>query len=190
MHRDPHLVQLIENAPQRVNRPLQHRSVRHVEHVALRLQRLAGFLRLRASGIREVDVRPAGEPVFLVPGAFAVAHQHQFLHCRKAFLPANFALSPRRSSMRSNWLYLAMRSVRLAEPVLIWPAFVATTRSAMNGSSVSPERCDTTAVYPAFAAVCIASSVSVSVPIWFTFTRIELPTPASMPRFSRSVFVT
>ena len=35
--------------------------------------------------------------------------------------------------MRSNWLYLAMRSVRLAEPVLIWPAFVATARSAMNG---------------------------------------------------------
>ena len=27
--------------------------------------------------------------------------------------------------MRSNWLYLAMRSVRLAEPVLIWPALVA-----------------------------------------------------------------
>ena len=35
--------------------------------------------------------------------------------------------------MRSNWLYLAMRSVRLAEPVLICPALVATARSAMNG---------------------------------------------------------
>ena len=48
--------------------------------------------------------------------------------------------------MRSNWLYLQMRSVRLAEPVLIWPAPVATTRSAMKASSVSPERCETTAV--------------------------------------------
>jgi hypothetical protein len=48
--------------------------------------------------------------------------------------------------MRSNWLYLAMRSVRLAEPVLIWPAPVATARSAMKVSSVSPERCDTIAV--------------------------------------------
>src|SRR5579871_625816 len=65
---------------------------------------------------------------------------------RKAFLPGNRAESPSACSMRSNWLYLAMRSVRLADPVLIWPAPVATTRSAMNGSSVSPERCDTTAV--------------------------------------------
>ena len=29
-----------------------------------------------------------------------------------------------------------------------------------------------------------------SVPIWLTLTRIELPTPASIPRFRRSVFVT
>ena len=36
----------------------------------------------------------------------------------------------------------------------------------------------------------IASSVSVSVPIWLTLTRIELATPSSMPRFSRDVFVT
>ena len=56
------------------------------------------------------------------------------------------AEAPSLSSMRSNWLYLAMRSVRLAKPVLICPAPVATARSAMNGSSVSPERCETTAV--------------------------------------------
>ena len=35
---------------------------------------------------------------------------------------------------------MAIRSVRLAEPDLIWPAPVATTRSEMNASSVSPER--------------------------------------------------
>ena len=28
--------------------------------------------------------------------------------------------------MRINWLYLAIRSVRDSDPVLIWPAFVAT----------------------------------------------------------------
>ena len=61
--------------------------------------------------------------------------------------PANLRGGRRaRSSMRSSWLYFAMRSVRLAEPVLIWPAPVATARSAINGSSVSPERCETTAV--------------------------------------------
>ena len=32
------------------------------------------------------------------------------------------------------------------DPVLICPAFVATARSAMKASSVSPERCETTAV--------------------------------------------
>ena len=35
------------------------------------------------------------------------------------------------SSMRSSWLYFATRSLRLAEPVLIWPARVPTARSAI-----------------------------------------------------------
>src|SRR5204863_254005 len=50
--------------------------------------------------------------------------------------------------MRSSWLYLATRSVREALPVLICPTPVATARSAMNVSSVSPERCEITAAYP------------------------------------------
>jgi hypothetical protein len=45
--------------------------------------------------------------------------------------------------MRKSWLYLATRSVREAEPVLIWPVPMATTRSAMKVSSVSPERWET-----------------------------------------------
>src|SRR5881392_2360724 len=49
--------------------------------------------------------------------------------------------------MRSSWLYLATRSVREALPVLICPTPVATARSAMNVSSVSPERCEITAPY-------------------------------------------
>ena len=55
-------------------------------------------------------------------------------------MPRNSADWPSSSSMRRSWLYLAMRSVRLAEPVLIWPAPVPTARSAMKVSSVSPER--------------------------------------------------
>src|SRR3989442_10462542 len=55
--------------------------------------------------------------------------------CRNALMPANCAASPSFSSMRRSWLYFAIRSVRLAEPVLIWPAPVATARSAMNGRS-------------------------------------------------------
>jgi hypothetical protein len=45
-----------------------------------------------------------------------------------------------------SWLYLAVRSERDSEPVLIWPQPVATARSAMVVSSVSPERCDMTTV--------------------------------------------
>ena len=42
--------------------------------------------------------------------------------------------------MRRSWLYFATRSVRQSEPVLIWPALVATAMSAIVVSSVSPER--------------------------------------------------
>ena len=53
------------------------------------------------------------------------------------------------SSMRSSWLYFATRSLRAGAPVLIWPQFVATARSAIVASSVSPLRCDMTDVYAA-----------------------------------------
>jgi Family of unknown function (DUF6152) len=56
----------------------------------------------------------------------------------------NFAWSPSSSLMRRSWLYFATRSVRDMEPVLIWPALVATARSAINVSSLSPERWEIT----------------------------------------------
>ena len=72
--------------------------------------------------------------------------------------------------MRSRRLYLATRSERASEPVLIWPERVATARSAMKVSSVSPERCEMIVVQPFRCAISTDSSVSVSVPIWFTLT--------------------
>src|SRR5438105_15492113 len=50
------------------------------------------------------------------------------------------AENPNNSSTRSNWLYFAMRSVRLALPVLICPQLSATAKSEMVVSSVSPLR--------------------------------------------------
>ena len=58
-----------------------------------------------------------------------------------------FALSPSSSWIRNNWLYFAMRSVRDIEPVLICPALVATAKSAIVVSSVSPLRCEMTTPY-------------------------------------------
>ena len=45
--------------------------------------------------------------------------------------PPYCAPSPSCSSIRSSWLYLAMRSLREALPVLIWPVLKATARSAI-----------------------------------------------------------
>ena len=51
-----------------------------------------------------------------------------------------FYFTPASSSMRSSWLYFAVRSPRHGAPVLICPQFNATDRSAIKLSSVSPER--------------------------------------------------
>src|SRR5207247_6528889 len=57
---------------------------------------------------------------------------------------ANGAFAPICSSMRRSWLYFASRSLRAVEPILIWPTPVATARSAMVQSSVSPLRAEMT----------------------------------------------
>merc|ERR1740123_2940776 len=68
----------------------------------------------------------------------------------RKFAPAKYALFPSSSSMRSNWLYLARRSLRQGAPVLIRPVLRPTTRSAMKESSVSPDRWDTITPQPFF----------------------------------------
>ena len=52
----------------------------------------------------------------------------------------------------------------------------------MIGSSVSPDRSETTTEYPPLWAISAASSASERVPIWFTFQSSELAAPRSMPR--------
>ena len=80
--------------------------------------------------------------------------------------------------MRRRRLYFASRSERDGAPVLIWPAAVATARSAIVVSSVSPERAETMAVQPARRASAIASNVSVSVPIWLSLIRTAFAAPS------------
>ena len=59
--------------------------------------------------------------------------------CPKQFMSANVARLPKISSIRNNWLYLQTLSVLDAEPVFIWPIPIATDKSAMVVSSVSPD---------------------------------------------------
>ena len=87
-------------------------------------------------------------------------------------------------------LYLAMRSVREREPVLIWPVPRPTARWAMVTSSVSPERCDMTVLKPDFLANNTVSMVSDRVPIWLGLIKIALPHFSVMPRSSSLVLVT
>src|SRR5260370_36062698 len=82
--------------------------------------------------------------------------------------------------MRSNWLYLAMRSVREAEPVLICPVPAPTARSAINVSSVSPERGEATEEYPLRLAHMRGFNRSPTGPILLVFTRTELATISSV----------
>jgi hypothetical protein len=100
-------------------------------------------------------------------------------------VPKNSADCPSSSSIRSNWLYFAMRSVREAEPVLICPAARShrEVRDKRIFGLTRAVRDDD--VYPNRRASSIASSVSEIVPIWFTLIRIELPTFSSIPRCSR-----
>src|SRR6185436_13675303 len=163
------------------------------ERVAALFQQPSRGLRFFAAAIGQIDIGPAREPVLLVPGAFAVTQQDEGDHFesdRIAERPANFALPPSSSSIRSSWLYLQTRSVRLADPVLIWPAPVPTARSAIVASSVSPDRCEMIVPYRASRAILTASRVSVTVPIWFSLTRSALPTPSAMPFLRISGFVT
>ena len=76
--------------------------------------------------------------------------------------------------MRSSWLYFATRSDRAGAPVLIWPQFVATARSAIVVSSVSPERWLIMQRKPLRWARSTESRVSVSEPIWLTLTSSAL----------------
>ena len=55
-------------------------------------------------------------------------------------LPPYVEHAPSEDSMRKRRLYLAVRSARQGAPDLIKGALVATARSAMVVSSVSPER--------------------------------------------------
>merc|ERR1719151_505676 len=88
--------------------------------------------------------------------------------------PANLALVPNSSSIRSSWLYFARRSDLQGAPVLIWPVPSPTTRSAMKQSSVSPDLCETMVPQPCSLAMLCALMDSVTVPIWFTFSRRPL----------------
>jgi hypothetical protein len=80
LHRQPQGVELFEHHVQGLVGALEHRGEGQVEGVALALQELAGGHRFLDPQLGEVNVGPAGEAVFLVPGGFAVAKKDDLVH--------------------------------------------------------------------------------------------------------------
>src|ERR1700722_8993531 len=60
-----------------MNRALEHRGKGEIDAQACAQHFMPGLRGLRAAGIGELDVGPAGEEVLHVPGALAVAHQDE-----------------------------------------------------------------------------------------------------------------
>ena len=74
-------------------------------------------------------------------GALGRIALHRTLACAHAGNgETNSAEAPSSCSIARSRLYLAIRSLRQSEPVLIWPPPIPTEKSAMKASSVSPER--------------------------------------------------
>ena len=78
-------------------------------------------LRMAMRGGLRLSIRPDSfkqkKAICITQMAFSVSKDY-FLKYLKS-LPMNLALAPNSSSIRNNWLYLAILSEREAEPVLI-----------------------------------------------------------------------
>ena len=81
-------------------------------------------------------------------------------------------------------------SVLAGAPAFIYLLFIATDKSAIKVSSVSPDLCDITVEYPLAFASLIAFRVSVNVPIWFGFIKILFATLFLIPFFNLDILVT
>ena len=87
-------------------------------------------------------------------------------------------------------MYLATLSDLANDPVFIWFEHVATAKSEMKVSSVSPERWEII-VFNWFSwANSIVSNVSLTVPIWFNLIKIAFADFSLIPFFSLFLFVT
>src|SRR5206468_2330795 len=109
------------------------------QQVPLELQQESPRAQLRAKPSivpNNFGLGEASEYFDSVLSVYSVVNNYRF----GKTLPPYCAASPSCSSIRRSWLYLAIRSLRDALPVLIWPVLSATAKSAIVASSVSPLR--------------------------------------------------
>ena len=72
-HGDPELIHLVERDVQRLDGALQYGCECQIEHEARLLHQPARFPRFGAPLLGKIDVLPAGESVFLIPGGLTVS---------------------------------------------------------------------------------------------------------------------
>ncbi|SAF89056.1 Uncharacterised protein [Enterobacter cloacae] len=75
LNRQPGLIQLVQNVPQGMDGTFQHRGVSKVKGEAFFFQQLTCRFCFAHAFLGQINVIPTGEAVFVVPLAFAVAHQ-------------------------------------------------------------------------------------------------------------------
>src|SRR5262245_45231300 len=81
MDGNPHHVEFVEGDPQRPDGAFEYRRVGDVELIFLGAHEPSSLAGLFAAFVAEIDVRPTGESVLLVPGALAVTKQYEPKHC-------------------------------------------------------------------------------------------------------------
>jgi hypothetical protein len=95
---------------------------------------------------------------------------------------SKIAFSPSSCSISSSRLYFAMRSPRQGAPAFIKPPFIATAKSAIKESVVSPDRWEIIYFQPADRHRSTAWIVSVTVPIWLSLMSAEFVVCSAIPR--------
>ena len=78
----PHAVHFVEGQPEGADGAFEHRGIGDIEFEAGLFEHAAGFACFGSAFFSQVDVHPAGEAVFLVPGGFTVTEQYEFVHGR------------------------------------------------------------------------------------------------------------
>jgi hypothetical protein len=66
---------MIENNPKRPNSSFQNGSKRAIEAITMGFKESTGFQSLLPTAPGEINVRPAGKPIFLVPHTLAMPQQ-------------------------------------------------------------------------------------------------------------------
>jgi hypothetical protein len=75
-----------------MNGALQDAGVGQIKLITFRFQQAAGILGLLDACGGEVDIGPASEAIFKIPGGLAVANQNEFIHIERLNLKRKYKL--------------------------------------------------------------------------------------------------